>query len=106
MDPMSCMIEIMRQEGAAYNGYSMEIADVLSVNPVKILVNKTEITKGIWIPQFMNGMANPAAIATSETGLKSCLNSVYQACNIFVGDKVYVQRVNDDFYILGKAVKV
>lgn len=107
MDPYSRMVEMMRREGAAYNDHPLLIADILTVSPLTIRYNDTELPPAIeiWCPAEMLGIKNPSSVSTSEAGLKDCLMSIYQAFTLVPGDKVFAKRVGDKIYILGKAVK-
>lgn len=106
MDPYSRMIDLMRTEGSAYNDYPLLVADVLTVAPLTIRYNDTDIppTVGIWCPAEMIRIKDPTNISTVESGLKECLISLYQAFTIAPGDKVFAKRAGDKIFILGKAV--
>lgn len=106
MNAYSRLAEIMEERGAARNGYDMEEAVVISVSPLAVRIDRTDIAVNISChPALLLGL-NPSGISTQETALKQCLNSFYSAFQLHAGDKVLVQRVNDRFYVLCKVVEV
>ena len=105
-NPYTELSKIMEQRGAALNGYNLEVAKVISVNPLTIRVGEVDISVNLNINPAMILNLNPDSIITEETGLKEMLKSLLNAIKIKPGDYVVVQRVMDNFYILSKEVGV
>ena len=105
-NPYTELSKIMEQRGAALNGYNLEVAKVISVNPLTIRVGEVDISVNLNINPAMILNLNTDSIVTEETGLKEVLKSLLNAVQIKQGDLVAVQRVGDNFYILSKVVGV
>ena len=105
-NPYTELSKIMEQRGATLNGYNLEVAKVISVNPLTIRVGEVDISVNLNINPAMILNLNTDSIVTEETGLKELLKSLLNAVQIKQGDLVAVQRVGDNFYILNKVVGV
>lgn len=102
------LVDMIRQEGKAYNGYELLRCTVISVSPLVISYGegkKSSAVSDIFCPPEMLSLADPAAISTDEAGLKQYLTALYKLFHLKAGDMVFVKRVGNEFYILGKAVK-
>lgn len=101
-------VDMMRQEGKAYNGYELLRCTVISVSPLVISYGegkKSSAVSDIFCLPEMLFLEDPGAISTDETGLKKYLTAFYQLFHLKAGDMVFVKRVENEFYVLGKAVK-
>lgn len=105
-NPYTELSKIMEQRGATLNGYNLEVAKVISINPLTIRVGEVDISVNLNINPAMMLNLNTDSIVTEETGLKEVLKSLLNAVQIKQGDLVAVQRVGDNFYILNKVVGV
>nr|DAO20403.1 MAG TPA: Protein of unknown function (DUF2577) [Caudoviricetes sp.] len=105
-NPYTELSKIMEQRGAALKGYDLEVAKVISINPLTIRVGEVDISVNLNINPAMTLNLNTDSIVTEETGLKEVLKSLLNAVQIKQGDLVAVQRVGDNFYILNKVVGV
>ena len=105
-NPYTELSKIMEQRGAALNGYNLEVAKVISINPLTIRVGEVDISVNLNINPTMILNLNTDSIVTEEAGLKEVLKSLLNAVQIKQGDLVAVQRVGDNFYILSKVVGV
>ena len=105
-NPYTELSKIMEQRGATLNGYNLEVAKVISINPFTIRVGEVDISVNLNINPAMILNLNTDSIVTEETGLKEVLKSLLNAVQIKQGDMVAVQRVGDNFYILNKVVGV
>ena len=105
-NPYTELSKIMEQRGATLNGYNLEVAKVISVNPLTIRVGEVDISVNLNINPAMILNLNTDSIVTEETGIKEVLKSLLNAVQIKQGDLVAVQRVGDNFYILSKVVGV
>lgn len=105
-NPYTELSKIMEQRGATLNGYNLEVAKVISINPLTIRVGEVDISVNLNINPTMILNLNTDSILTEETGLKEVLKSLLNAIQIKQGDLVAVQRVGDNFYILSKVVGV
>lgn len=105
-NPYTELSKIMEQRGAALNGYNLEVAKVISINPLTIRVGEVDISVNLNINPAMILNLNTDSIVTEEAGLKEVLKSLLNAVQIKQGDFVAVQRVGDNFYILNKVVGV
>lgn len=103
-NPYTELSKIMEQRGAALNGYNLEVAKVISVNPLTIRVGEVDISVNLNINPAMILNLNLDNITTEEVGLKEALKGILSAIQIKPGDLVAVQRVGDSFYILSKVV--
>lgn len=108
-NPYSRMVTRMREAGSYHNGFDLEQAEVISVHPLQIRYNNVPIADGI-ISSYSVGQDGEdilQAIRQEENlseGLKQYLTGLYDMFYLSEGDMVMVQRVNDTFYIVGKAV--
>lgn len=105
-NPYTELSKIMEERGATLNGYNLEVAKVISVNPLTIRVGEVDISVNLNINPAMILNLNTDSIVTEETGLKELLKSLLNAVQIKQGDLVAVQRVGNNFYILSKVVGV
>lgn len=105
-NPYTELSKIMEQRGAALKGYDLEVAKVISINPLTIRVGEVDISVNLNINPAMILNLNTDSIVTEEEGLKEVLKSLLNAVQIKQGDLVAVQRVGDNFYILNKVVGV
>lgn len=105
-NPYTELSKIMEQRGAALKGYDLEVAKVISINPLTIRVGEVDISVNLNINPAMILNLNTDSIVTEEAGLKEVLKSLLNAVQIKQGDLVAVQRVGDNFYILNKVVGV
>ncbi len=105
-DVYSRFLKCMQRQGKVHNGFDMETATVLSVDPVSISYNNVTISSGI----VMGGCLQSAddldeMIAQEEhisEGLKTCLKGMLNTLKLKPGDSVIVQRVGKQFYLVGK----
>lgn len=109
--PYSSLITAMRAEGAKQNGFDMTLCAVASVQPLAIQYNGVPISRNLychpaWLPEPENQLEQ---ILEAEEGLsaafKSYLIVVQSQFKLAAGDMVVVQRVNNNFFILGKVVQ-
>nr|DAS03226.1 MAG TPA: Protein of unknown function (DUF2577) [Caudoviricetes sp.] len=105
-NPYTELSKIMEERGATLNGYNLEVAKVIRINPLTIRVGEVDISVNLNINPAMILNLNTDSIVTEETGLKELLKSLLNAVQIKQGDLVAVQRVGDNFYILNKVVGV
>ena len=105
-NPYTELSKIMEQRGAALNGYNLEVAKVISINPLTIRVGEVDISVNLNINPAMTLNLNMDSIVAEESGLKEVLKSLLNAIQIKQGDLVAVQRVGDIFYVLSKVVGV
>lgn len=105
-NPYTELSKIMEQRGAALKGYDLEVAKVISINPLTIRVGEVDISVNLNINPTMILNLNTDSIVTEEAGLKEVLKNLLNAVQIKQGDLVAVQRVGDNFYILSKVVGV
>ena len=105
-NPYTELSKIMEERGATLNGYNLEVAKVISINPLTIRVGEVDISVNLNINPAMILNLNPDNITTEESGLKEALKPLLNAVQIKAGDLVAVQRVGDNFYILNKVVGV
>ena len=105
-NPYTELSKIMEERGATLNGYNLEVAKVISINPLTIRVGEVDISVNLNINPAMILNLNTDSIVTEEAGLKEVLKSLLNAVQIKQGDLVAVQRVGDNFYILSKVVGV
>ena len=105
-NPYTELSKIMEQRGAALNSYDLEVAKVISINPLTIRVGEVDISVNLNINPTMILNLNTDSIVTEEAGLKEVLKNLLNAVQIKQGDLVAVQRVGDNFYILSKVVGV
>lgn len=106
MNPYSRMLEMMEERGETRNGYQMTAAVVLSVSPLTIMVNETQISVNVHCnPALLLGL-KPETVQTEEIALKKCLTDFYSAFRLTVNDRVLVQQVGDQFYVICKVVDV
>lgn len=105
-NPYSRMINTIRSEGAHNNGFQMEKAKVISIKPLVISYNNVPVTSNLYCNGVLTSDFEIENIteqeATISPVLKEFLNSVYNMVKLNVGDTVIVQRVENNFYILGK----
>lgn len=106
MNPYSRWLEMMEERGETRNGHNMTVASVTCLAPLTIVINEALISVNLHCnPALISGL-NPGAISTTETALKQCLTAFYNTFKLSVSDKVLVQQVGDQFYILCKVVDV
>lgn len=105
-NPYTELSKIMEERGATLNGYNLEVAKVISINPLTIRVGEVDISVNLSIDPAMTLNLNPDSITTEESGLKEVLKALLSAIQIKPGDLVAVQRVENNFYILNKVVGV
>ena len=105
-NPYTELSKIMEERGATLNGYNLEVAKVISTNPLTVRVGEVDISVNLNINPAMVLNLNPDNITTEEGGLKEALKGLLNAIQIKPGDLVAVQRVENNFYILSKVVGV
>lgn len=105
-NPYTELSKIMEERGATLNGYNLEVAKVININPLTIRVGEADISVNLSINPAMVLNLNPDSVVTEENGLKEVLKSLLSTIQIRQGDLVAVQRVGDNFYILNKVVGV
>lgn len=106
-DPYSRILGTMQRQGAASNGFDITLATVMSINPLVISYNNTRIASGIVLGSCFQTEDDLEEIINKEenisTQLKDILKTVLNTVQVSVGDRVLVQRVENLFYIVGKA---
>lgn len=106
-NPYSRILGTMQRQGAAANGFAMTTATVMSINPLAISYNNTLITSGIVLGSCFQTEDDLEKIISDEenlsTQLKDTLKMLLNTVQLASGDKVLVQRVENLFYIVGKA---
>jgi hypothetical protein len=105
-NPYTELSKIMEQRGAALNGYSLEVAKVISTNPLTIRMGEVDISVNLSINPALILEVDPDNIVTDEDGLKEALKSLLNTFKVNSGDSVVVQRVGNNFYILSKVVGI
>ena len=102
----SRFLKCMQRQGKVHNGFNMDTATVLSVNPVSISCNSVAITSGGVIGSCLQTADDLEGIISDEenisTELKTGLKSMLNTMKLQEGDTVIVQRVGNMFYIVGK----
>lgn len=107
-DSFARMLELMKRQGKAFNGYDMAKASIVNVEPLSIAVNGQVIEDHI----FCNGLITSnkdeelqeildAEEYISES-LKQFLMDLYKELRVQPDDQVLVQRVGNSFFICGK----
>lgn len=106
-NPYSRMVNKMRAAGQYYNGYDLKVVPVQSIQPLTVLYDNVIVpvasssnpvdVEGVHLQEIQQD-------EQISEGLKQYLMELYTAFYIRSGDKVFVQRVGDAFYIIGKAV--
>lgn len=108
-NPYSRILKCMQRQGAVNNGFDMDTATILSVDPISISYNNVSIRSGIVIGGCMQNAENLEDVVAKEanisTELKTGLKGVLNTIKLQTGDQVIVQRVGNMFYIIGKAVQ-
>ncbi len=107
-DSFARMLEIMKRQGKAFNGYDMTTASIVGVEPLSIAINGQVIEDHI----FYNGLITSnkdeelQEILDAEEfisdGLKQFLLDLYKELRVQPDDQVLVQRVGNSFFICGK----
>lgn len=107
-DSFARMLEIMKRQGKAFNGYEMTKASIVGVEPLSIAINGQVIADHI----FCNGLITSnkdeelQEILDAEEfisdGLKQFLMELYKELRVQPDDQVLVQRVGNSFFICGK----
>lgn len=107
-DSFARMLELMKRQGKAFNGYDMAKASIVNVEPLSIAVNGQVIEDHI----FCNGLITSdrdeelQEILDAEEyiseGLKQFLMDLYKELRVQPDDQVLVQRVGNSFFICGK----
>ncbi len=102
------MLKIMQRQGKAFNGFDMQMAKIITVEPLSIAVNGQVIEDHI----FCNGLITSnkdeelAEILEAEEfiseRLKEFLTDLYKELRVKPEEQVLVQRVGNSFYICGK----
>lgn len=102
----SRIVQEIREEGSAFNGFDMTQAVVTSVNPIGISYNNTSISGGIVLSGCLQTATALEKAVDSEPevsqGFKDALKELISGIKLSVGDSVVVQRVRNTFYIVGK----
>lgn len=101
-DPYSKIVNAMRKEGEYNNGYNMELATVKTVKPLSIVINDLTISSGLYCNKMYLMTEKIEELLANE----ECLKDVYNNLKFDTGDKVAVQRVGNNFYVLGKVVQL
>ena len=65
-NPYTELSKIMEQRGAALNGYNLEVAKVISINPLTIRVGEVDISVNLNINPAMILNLNTDSIVTEE----------------------------------------
>lgn len=109
-DPYSKIVNAMRKEGEYNKGYNMELATVKTVKPLSIVINDLTISSGLYCNKMYLMTEKIEELLANEeclkTPFKDCLKDVYNNLKFDTGDKVAVQRVGNNFYVLGKVVQL
>jgi hypothetical protein len=104
----SRILKCMQRQGSVSNGFDMDTAEILSVDPISILYNNVRISSDIVVGGCMKNAEDLDRIVSNESGisteLKEGLKGILNTIKLQAGDKVIVQRVGNVFYIIGKAV--
>ena len=102
----SRIVQGMREEGSALNGFDMTQAVVTSVNPIGISYNNTFISGGIVLSGCLQTATALEEAVDNEPGVsqgfKDALKELISGVKLSKGDSVVVQRVKNTFYIVGK----
>lgn len=110
-NPYARMLKIIERKGAALNGYEMSTARVISTEPLTIAVNGQIIRKHIICDGLLTSdkaeelqeiLAGEEYISDA---LKQFLTDLYKELHVKEGEKLLVQRVNNSFYVCGKAAE-
>lgn len=108
-NPYARIVNIMSRKGKEANGYDMVKAKVISIDPLSISVNGQTIEDHIFYNGYLTSdkdeeleeiLAKEEHISES---LKSFLKELYKSLRVQPEDHVLVQRVENSFYICGKA---
>lgn len=106
-DVYSRLLKCMQRQGKVHNGFDMEMAEILSTEPISISYNNVMISSGIVMGScFQSATDLETVISTEEhisEGLKNGLKAMLNTVKLQKGDQVIVQRVGNMFYIVGKA---
>lgn len=102
------MLEVMKRQGKAFNGFDMQMAKIVTVDPLSIAVGGQVIADHI----FCNGLITSnkdeelQEILEAEEflsgRLKEFLTGLYKELRVQPEEQVLVQRVGNSFYICGK----
>lgn len=102
----SRIVQGMREEGSALNGFDMTQAVVTSVYPMVISYNNTSISRGIVLSGCLQTATALEEAVDNEAGVsqgfKDALKELISGVKLSEGDSVVVQRVGNTFYIVGK----
>lgn len=106
-NPYSRMISKMRTAGQYYNGYELELGTVTSVSPLQIAYKNVAV-KRVFSQNPVDPERKYFQVIQNEENiseeLRTYLKELYQTLYLQTGDTVFVQRVGDSFFIVGKAV--
>lgn len=110
-DPIARILKTMERQGQNLNGYDMSEAKIESVKPLRIIDKGNLIERHL----FCNGLLPSdkdeelEAILEKEKyisdELKQFIKDLYKELRVEKGDSVLVQRVNNSYYICGKAAE-
>lgn len=104
-NPYSNLANLMRSQGKKENGFSMKVAVVTGVKPLCILYDNVSISNNIHCNSVCTLEDKLEEILEGENlsdRLKGSLKSLFKGFQLETGDKVLVQRVGNDFFILNK----
>lgn len=105
-DVYSRFLKCMQRQGKVHNGFDMETATVLSVDPLSILYNNVTICSGIVMGGCLQSADDLDEMIVREENisddLKTCLKGMLNTIKLKKGDRVIVQRVGKQFYLVGK----
>lgn len=105
-NPYSRLLNTIKQQGEKNNGQVMSVGSVASIEPLSIKYNQVIVTNGVYckFPQMPKTVLEAIEKDTNLTSeVKDFLKCIYESFNLQIEDKVIVQKVGNNLYILGKA---
>lgn len=106
-DVYSRLLKCMQRQGKVHNGFDMATAEILSTEPISISYNNVIISSGIVMGSCFQSADDLEMVINTEEhiseGLKNGLKNILNTVKLQKGDQVIVQRVENKFYIVGKA---
>jgi hypothetical protein len=103
-DPYTRMVKFMQEKARGEMGSEFIRAIVVNTAPLSVKINDTVVDVNLYCNAALLLGLNPSDVATSETALKQCLTSFYNAFELHVNDVVLVKKVGNIIYIICKVV--